>query len=104
MLDKINMSSIWTVLVGAVMAVVYAFNTFATKDAHAEDVEGIQAQMIQQIMPLKLSVWYGQYYDRLDDYDEAVVEENEELAKEYGRQMEKLKAQICEEDKEWERC
>lgn len=93
MLEKINLASIWTMLTGTALVIAYAFNTFAT----ASEVKS-------QIIPLKLAVWYGQYYDRLDDFDEAVAEGNENLAKEYARQMEKLKAQICEEDPEWERC
>ena len=47
---------------------------------------------------------YGQYYDRLDDRDESLAEGNHELAAEYERQMERLKAKICEHDPEWERC
>ena len=76
-------------LAGTVLAVLYMFNTFAT----AADVNEV-----------KVSLWYGQYYDRLDDYDEAMVEGNQKLAQEYARQMEKLRAQICEHDPEWERC
>jgi len=51
-----------------------------------------------------VSIWYGQYYDRLDDFDEATEEKNEDLAEEYARQMEKLKANICAVDDAWERC
>ena len=76
-------------IAGTAIAILYMFNTFAT----ASDVKEIS-----------LSIWYGQYYDRLDDYDEAVAEGNTGLAKEYGRMMEKLEAKICEEDPEWERC
>lgn len=70
-------------------AVVWMFTQFAS----ASEVEEIH-----------LDISYGQYYDRLDDYDEAVEEGNEELAREYARQMERLKAKICEADPEWERC
>ena len=80
-------------MVGMVMAVVYMFNTFAT----AADVE-------QKVGELELSINYGQYYDRLDDFDEAIDEGNTDLAEEYERQMERLKAKICEEDPQWERC
>jgi hypothetical protein len=64
-----------------------------TQFASASEVEDIQ-----------VNIAYGQFYDRLDDYDEAVAEGNEELAKEYKRQMERLRAKICESDPEWERC
>ena len=92
-LEHINIGSIWTLVTGTAIGVVYMFNTFAT----AADVE-------QKVGELELSISYGQYYDRLDDRDEAVDEGNEELAKEYERQMERLKAKICEADPEWERC
>lgn len=83
--DKINLS-----LIGlTASAVVFMFTTFAS----AAEVDEI-----------KLDIAYGQFYDRLDDYDEAKEEGNEELAAEYERQMERLRAKICEEDPEWERC
>ena len=53
---------------------------------------------------LALDIWYAQYYDRLDDYEESIAEGRDELAKEYLRQMEKLAAKICTHDPEWERC
>jgi hypothetical protein len=92
-LDQINMGTIWTMMTGLVLCVMYMFNTFAT----AADVE-------KKVNELELAINYGQYYDRLDDYDEAMAEGNEDLAKEYKRQMERVKAKICEADSEWERC
>jgi hypothetical protein len=83
--DKINFGLI-TLTAGAM---VWIFTTFAS----AAEVDEI-----------KLDIAYGQFYDRLDDYDEAVSEGNEALAAEYKRQMERLKAKICEADPEWERC
>jgi len=91
--EHINFGTIWTVLVGMAVGVAYMFNTFAT----AADVE-------KKVSELELSISYGQYYDRLDDRDEAIDEGNAELAEEYERQMERLKAKICEDDPEWERC
>lgn len=83
--DKLNFG-----LVGVTAsAVVWMFTQFAS----AADVEDIA-----------VDVAYGQYYDRLDDFDEAVSEGNTALAAEYARQMERLKAKICEADPEWERC
>jgi len=83
--DKLNFG-----LVGVTAsAVVWMFTQFAS----ASEVEAIA-----------VDVAYGQYYDRLDDYDEAVSEGNTALAAEYARQMERLKAKICEADPEWERC
>jgi translation initiation factor IF-2 len=92
-LDKINVGTIWTILAGCVAGVVFMFNTFA----RASEVQ-------QKFEHLELDIAYGQFYDRLDDYEEALGEEREELAKEYLRQMERLRAKICELDPEWERC
>lgn len=83
--DKLNFGLI-SMTAGAV---IWMFTTFAS----ASEVEEIH-----------LDISYGQFYDRLDDYDEALEEGNESLAKEYKRQMERLKAKICEADPEWERC
>lgn len=83
--DKLNLA----LISGTAAAVIWMFSTFAS----AADVDEI-----------KLDQWYGQFYDRLDDRDEAVDEGNADLAAEYERQMERLKAKICEEDPKWERC
>ena len=83
--DKLNFG-----LIGVTAsAVIWMFTQFAS----ASEVEAIA-----------VDVAYGQYYDRLDDYDEAISEDNTALAAEYMRQMERLKAKICEADPEWERC
>ena len=86
----------WAVMTSTVGAVLFMFSTFAT----ADDIEAIQTRVDN----LELSIMYGQYYDRLDDFDKASAEGNEALAKEYQREMERLKAKICEADPEWERC
>lgn len=83
--DRINV----TLLAALAAAIIWIYATFAT----AAEVKAIE-----------LSIWYGQYYDRLDDYDEAIQEGDTGLAAEYARQMERLKAKICAEDPEWERC
>ena len=84
-IDSINLGF----TAATVTALIWVFSTFAT----ASEVD-----------ELKVSIFYGQFYDRLDDYDEAVDEGNEKLAEEYKRQMERLKAKICESDPQWERC
>ncbi len=83
------MGLIWTAITSTVGAVLWMFATFAS----ASEVEDI-----------KLQIAYNAYYDRLDDYEESLDEGREELAEEYRRQMERLRAQICERDPEWERC
>lgn len=83
--DKAN----FTLIGLTASAVLWMFATFASS-----------AELDQ----LKIDIAYGQYYDRLDDYEEAMAEGRQELAREYKRQMERLKAVICEQDPEWERC
>lgn len=85
----INVGLMWTAITTTVGAVLWMFTTFATA---------------AEVSEVKLNIAYGQYYDRLDDYEEALDEGREELAREYKRQMERLKAEICEQDPEWERC
>jgi len=83
--DKVHI----TLMAAVASSVVWMYATFAS----AAEVEEIHTDLA-----------YGQYYDRLDDYDEAMSEGNVALAQEYARQMERLKAKICEADPEWERC
>ena len=85
----LNLGLMWTAITTTVGVILWMFTTFAT----AADVD-----------ELKLNMLYGQYYDRLDDYEEALDEGRDRLADEYKRQMERIKGQICEEDPEWERC
>lgn len=99
-MDKINISGIWTMLTGTVLAVVYMFSTFAT----AADVEKKAEELNKKFIQQETTIAYGQYYDRFDDWEEAVSEGRDKLAKEYKREMERLKAKICEENPKWERC
>ncbi len=88
-LERVNFGSIWTVIAGTAMAVVYMFSTFVTAAEFSQ---------------FSVEVYYGQYYARLTDFTKAVDDENEDLADEFSKQLERLKAKICEEDPEWERC
>lgn len=96
----INAGLVWTSITSTVAAILWVMNTFAS----AADVENKVKSLKDDIDEVKLNQAYGQYYDRMDDYDEAVAEGREALAKEYAKQMERLKAVICESDPEWERC
>lgn len=91
--SKINAGLIWTAITTTVAVVMWVFTTFA----RADDVE-------KRIGGLELDIAYGQFYDRLDDYEEALGEGRQGLADEYKRQMERLRAIICESDPKWERC
>lgn len=88
-MNKVNLALVWGAITMTVSAVLWMMSAFAS----AAEVD-----------QLKVEIAYGQYYDRLDDYEEALEEERDELAEEYYRQMERLKAKICEDDPEWERC
>lgn len=88
-MNKINIGLIWAAITTTITAVLWMFATFASA---------------AEVSEIKLDIAYGQFYDRLDDYEEAMDEGREELAAEYLRQMERLRATICHEDPEWERC
>lgn len=59
---------------------------------------------VTDMKSISVQIAYDAYYDRLDDYEESLAEGREEHARELKRQMERLKAIICEDDPEWERC
>ena len=84
----------------ATVPVVFGGHTYLEK-TYQPAGEYVTAGAFEQ---MSVDMWYGQYYDRLDDYDEAIAEGNEELAEEYKRQMERIKAKICKVDPDWERC
>lgn len=87
----INMSTIWTMLVGTVMAVVYMFTTFAT----ASDLQ-----------ELATDIYYDQYYelrDRIRDLEDE-EEVDEQYLRETERRLERIRSKICAEEPEWERC
>ncbi len=76
-------------IAGTVIAVVYMFTNFVT---------------MSQFSDLKLDLDYDSYYEMLDRHAHATAEGNDALAAEYSRRLERIKARICEEDPEWERC
>lgn len=85
----INMGSIWTMLAGTAVAVVYMFNTFVSAATFNE---------------FQTDIFYIQYYELLEKKAHAEEDGHEGLAEELDRQMERLRAKICEQDPEWERC
>lgn len=101
----INVGLIWTAITTTVTALFWMMNAFAS----AEDVQKLELRLERlaeaaEVEEIKIDVAYGQFYDRLDDYEEALAEERDQLAAEYLRQMERLRAKICKVDPEWERC
>ena len=76
-------------IVGTAIAIAYMFNTFVTVSEFQEYIT---------------EAFYDSYYELLDRKEVAEEKGNDELAKEFSRRLEKLKAKICEQDPEWERC
>lgn len=74
-------------------AVATAFIWITTTFATASEVNDLRLQLL-----------YGQFYDRLDDYEEERDQGDFESAERLRRELIRIKAQICEEDPEWEYC
>jgi hypothetical protein len=88
-LEKINVVSIWTMLTGTVLAVTYMFSNFVSAADFTE---------------FKTDINYSLYYELFEKHLNAVSKDQHNYAEELKRQMEKIKAKICEEDPKWERC
>jgi len=88
-LEKLNISGIWTMLAGTVVAVVYMFTTFVT---------------VADFNELSVEVYYSQFYDTIDRLRDAESNGENDYALELKRRLERLKAKICEIEPEWERC
>ncbi len=78
-------------LVGTAMAVAYMFTTFAT----AGDLQ-----------ELATDIYYDSYYSLVDRLHEVKDDETipEKYIRELERRLERVKAKICAEEPEWERC
>lgn len=110
-MNKINLGLIWGAIVATAGIVTYAFDNFVRAEDFDKTVNGFEKQLAdtaedlnEKLEEQQLRTAYGQYYDRLDDYEEALAEDRTRLAAEYLRQMEMLASEICELDPEWERC
>ncbi len=88
-IEKLNISGIWTMLAGTVVAVVYMFTTFVT---------------VAQFEDLSVEVYYAQFYDTIDRLRDARSADESEYSLELERRLERLKAKICDIEPEWERC
>ena len=95
-----NIGSIWTMITGTAMAMVYMFTTFVSVD----DNDAYHAQQTSQTIEFRNSIYYDQYYSLLERYQQALAAHNDQYAEELKRQMERVRAKICAEDSEWERC
>jgi len=59
---------------------------------------------VSQMQDLSVDIWYGQFFDRLDDLDESKAEGNDRLVDLYTRQLQRLLAKICAVEPEFEYC
>ena len=101
----INIGLVWTAITTTVSALFWMMSAFASAGDLAELEARVAAMApMSEVQEIQIDVAYGQFYDRLDDYEEALDEDRQELADEYKRQMERLRAKICKVDPEWERC
>ena len=80
------MGTIWTMITGTVLAVLYMFSTFVS----ASDFE---------------SYIIEDFYDKYYAYeDELRIEEDPDDIRKIERNMARLKAKICAIEPEWEEC
>ncbi len=85
-LDKVNMSTIWAMLMGTVAAVVYMFSNFVSASDFGDYI---------------VEDYYDKYYDMEDDLED---EADDDDIRRLKRNMVRLKAKICEIEPEWEEC
>ncbi len=108
---NLNIGSIWTMISGTILAVVYMFTSFVGiegnnqyHDSQNAAIETYHATQLEEQGEFRLSIYYDQYYSLLKDYNTAMAAGQTAYAEELSRQMERIKAKICEADPEWERC
>lgn len=117
-MDKINLSVIWAAIAATASVMLWMFSNIAWSEDVNEKILHVEQKIanqnekiaeqnekiIEQKSQTELNMAYGQYYDRLDDYEESLAEGRQALADEYERQMERAKAIICKHEPTWERC
>jgi hypothetical protein len=74
-------------------AIIYMFTTFVRADEYHASMEDITVRMA-----------IGQFYDRLDDYQEESAEGDTEMANILLQELEELAAEICEHRPKWKYC
>ena len=92
-------------IAGTAAAVVWMFTQFASVDQVNELAEDhkrfVSSEEFQEYVTEE---YYETYYLVLDRVRRAESQGNIDLAEELSRRLEKIKAKICAEDPEWERC
>lgn len=74
-------------------AVATAFIWITTTFATASEVKDLRLQII-----------YGQFWDRLDDYEEELSQGDDESAERLKRTLQRLLAQICAAEPDFDYC
>ena len=107
----LNTGSIWTMITGIALTIVYAFNSFVGADENdkfhvliAAANDQYHETQEQSTSEFRTDIYYSQFYELLEKREAALRNGNTEFANELARQMERLKAKICKQDPDWERC
>lgn len=85
----INIGSIWTMLVGTAVAIVYMFNTFVTASE-------FESYVVEDM--------YENYYVLVDKRQDALTKGSADAVALLERRMIRLKVKICSIEPEWEEC
>ena len=82
----INMGTIWTMITGTVIAIVYMFSNFVSASDFKEYI---------------IEDFYDKYYEMEDALE---VEDDPDDIRRLERNMARIKAKICAIEPEWEEC
>ena len=92
-------------IAGTAMAVVWMMTQFASMDkVNALEAEHDRFVSSEEFQEYVTEEYYETFYLVLDRVRRAESQGNVDLAEELSRRLEKIKAKICAEDPEWERC
>ncbi len=95
----------YTVVAGTAAAVVWMFTQFAPIDrVNALELMHKDFVTSSEFQEYVTEEYYEKYYLVLDRVRRARERNNEDLAVEMERTLERIRAKICKEDPEWERC
>ena len=91
-------------LVAAIPLVWGGTATLDSRYAGAKDLNHHEQVASESMQEISLDIWYGQFFDRLDDLDESKAEGNQKLVRVYERQIQRLLAKICAAEPTFEYC
>ena len=78
-----------TVITATASAMIWMFSNFVTAS---------------EFTTFATDIYYANYYQLLDRIRDAEADENTDLIAEYEIRLEQLRAKICSNDPEWQRC